>query len=94
MAAVDKWGGVDNVSLGWTKIANGSQAPAGSSVRWVDDVKAAYNGNVSLELAWPSSLPDDSKPAPEPGPWTGAPVAPRVGVAGRGLYHQGFALQV
>jgi hypothetical protein len=92
---LDKWGGVNNVSLGWTEIANGSLPPAGSGVRWLDDVKASYNGNVSLELSLPPSLPDGSKAAPEEQLRAGTrdPIAPRVGVAGRGLYHQGFALQ-
>lgn len=78
---LDKFGAPNNVSLGWMNLSlpsAGVESP-GSTVQWVDDPNAAFNGNVSVSL----TLDGDASDA----------TAIRVGVAARGLYHQGFALQ-
>eukprot|EP01043_Picozoa_sp_COSAG02_P019054 COSAG02_NODE_907_length_16005_cov_3.219252_9_plen_424_part_00 len=78
---LDKFGALNNVSLGWMNLSLPSPGvdSADSAVQWVDDPNAAFNGNVSVNLR----LDGDTSDA--------API--RVGVAARGLYHQGFALQ-
>ena len=74
---------LDNISLGWSNLS-GPVLP-----RWIDDPRAAFNGNVSVELELSSSS------APLLRNTTTTSVAPlqRVGVAARGLYHQGFYLR-
>ena len=90
---LDKFDALNNVSLGWMNLSSSSSSSAArsnssssssssaSGVRFIDDPKAAFNGNVSVGL----TLGRDNAEAGD--------QASRVGVAARGLYHQGFMLQ-
>ena len=75
---LDKFGALNNVSLGWMNLSSDdASGVVGSSVQWVDNPKMAFNGNVSLNLTLDL---------------TAGAIQRRVGVAARGLYHQGFRL--
>ena len=85
LGAADKQPGV---SMGWENLTNG-----GEGVSWIVNPRLAFNGNVSVSLTTSSSHHDStSPPATASGAAAAAAAGPRVGIAARGLYHQGYRL--
>ena len=89
----------DTVSLGWVNIsspqhvynatntaaaATSPSTAAGNSISWTSDPADAFNGNASVVLETGGGGGGRGK--------RGGVEVGRVGVGGRGLYHQGFAL--
>ena len=79
-SGLSKQGKGDTVSLGWSNLT----VPRGvdGEARWINQSSLAFNGNVSVQL----SLRNNTNNTFPGG------VAPHVGIAARGLYHQGYSL--
>eukprot|EP00729_Bicosta_minor_P011801 gene11801-35186_t len=99
LGGTEKEGEGDTVSLGWVNIsspqhvynatntaaaATSPSTAAGNSISWTSDPADAFNGNASVVLEIGGGGGGRGK--------RGGVEVGRVGVGGRGLYHQGFAL--
>jgi hypothetical protein len=87
--------GVNVVSLGWSNISRAPGILGGA--RWIDNATTAFNGNASVRLTMESAAPvppssSHSHPPPAAHHPRLLPLPPRVGIAARGLYHQGYQL--
>jgi hypothetical protein len=69
----------NEISLGWSNTTNTLCGDA----QWINDSAYAFNGNVSVRLTLNDTADNETN--------TGQNRS-RVGVAARGLYHQGFQL--
>ena len=88
LGGTEKEGPGDTVSLGW---ANLSHADGAGRIVWSSDPAEAFNGNASVVLE--TAPHATSSTATNTTPSAPSSTAGRIGVANRGLYHQGFALE-